>query len=72
MRCARTSQEFGDGPGLFSICGTLGKVDAKAHTFESLLLDGRSYRIAASAAGADRIAAAPLADLTLDLASIWV
>ena len=46
-------------------------LDPKAHTFEALSLHGHSYRLVASAAGADRIAAAPLADLNLDLASLW-
>ena len=46
-------------------------LDPKAHTFEALALDGRSYRQAASAASTSRIAAAPFADLTLDLASVW-
>jgi Uma2 family endonuclease len=46
-------------------------LDPKAQTFEALLLDGRSYRMVASAEGTDRIAAPPFTDLLLDLASIW-
>jgi Uma2 family endonuclease len=46
-------------------------VDALAQTLEVLRLDGDTYRIVLSAAGAERIRAEPFDAIELDLAILW-
>jgi Uma2 family endonuclease len=46
-------------------------LDPGTRTFEAFVLDGRKYRLAASATDVARIAAPPFAELDVDLASIW-
>jgi Uma2 family endonuclease len=46
-------------------------VDPEARTVEIHILTDGGYRLAATHAGTERFSAAPLPDLTIDLAAVW-